>query len=795
MRPFVLAASTLALSLSLPLTTAKSLWSNTPGDNDNFITTAIPLGNGRLGAMPLGAYGKEIINLNIDSLWRGGPFEDESYTGGNPNASIAAALPDIRDFIFQNKTGNVSALLGEFPHYGSYQVLGNLTVDLGPLDHVHGYRRTLDLESGVYTDGFSFEKGGRNASVQREAFCSYPDQVCVYRVRSESGLPAVQIGLENRVVEPAPKVSCQGNSLVLHGQTAPSIGMIYNARATVVTGSKTSKDLCSLSSSTSTVKIPPGQPEVYIILAAGTNYDSSKGNAADGYSFKGEDPTSRVQETVTKAIRKKSFTRLKKSHIADFQSIYGDFTLSLPDPNGSAKKPTTDLLASYDQPGDPFVENLLFDYGRYLFLSASRPGSLPPNLQGLWTEQDSPAWKADYHANINLQMNHWGVETTGLGGQTEPLWTYMTETWMPRGAETARLLYGAEEGWVVHNEVNIFGHTAMKNGAEWANYPVVNAWMAQHVWDHFDYTQNVTWYRQTGYPILKGTAHFWLSQLVEDEYSQDGTLVVNPCNSPEHGPTTFGCTHYQQLIWEVFDHILQGWSASDDTNGTFKAAISAAHTKLDPGIHIGSWGQIQEWKLDIDTPNDTHRHLSELYGWYPGYLLSSVHGSNRTISSAVAKTLTSRGDGTHDQNTGWGKVWRSACWAVLRDAEKAYELLTLAVRDNIAPNGLSMYGGSPPFQIDANYGILGAVVAMLIRDLDGRRAGAARVQEVVLGPAIPAAWGGGSVKGLRLRGGGRVGFSWDEKGVVTSCRADLKGSGKGVPELVFSVRGGKSIAC
>ncbi|KAK1142665.1 hypothetical protein N8T08_007470 [Aspergillus melleus] len=667
MRPFIAAVSTLALSL--PLTTAKSLWSDIPGEYDNFITTAFPLGNGRLGAMPLGAYGKEIINLNIDSLWRGGPFEDESYSGGNPNASIAAALPGIRDSIFQNKTGNVSALLAEFPHYGSYQVLGNLTVDLGSLGHVHGYRRNLDLESGVYTDGFDFEIGGRKRSVQR------------------------------------------------------------------------------------------------------------------------------VQQTVTKAIRKRSFTRLKKAHIADFKSIYGDFTLSLPDPNGSAKKPTTDLLASYDQPGDPFAENLLFDYGRYLFLSASRPGSLPPNLQGLWTEQDSPAWSADYHANINLQMNHWGVEATGLGGQTEPLWTYMTETWMPRGAETARLMYGAQEGWVVHNEVNLFGHTAMKNGAEWANYPVVNAWMAQHVWDHFDYTQNVTWYREIGYPILKGTAQFWLSQLVEDEYSQDGTLVVNPCNSPEHGPTTFGCTHYQQLIWEVFDHILRGWPASGDTNNTFKSAISHAHTKLDSGIHIGSWGQIQEWKLDIDTPNDAHRHLSELYGWYPGYILSSVHGSNRTITSAIAKTLTSRGDGTHDQNTGWGKIWRSACWAVLNDAEKAYELLTLAVRENFASNGLSMYSGSPPFQIDANYGILGAVVAMLVRDLDGRRADDARVQGVVLGPAIPRAWGGGSVKGLRLRGGGRVGFSWDEKGVVTSCRADVKGRGKGMPELVFSVRGDKSIAC
>lgn len=370
----------------------------------------------------------------------------------------------------------MSALLADFPHYGSYQVLGNLTIDLGELDTVRDYKRSLDLETGVYSDGFRAGKAsikrfdgpltheGRVLADKssREAFCSYPDQVCVYRLRSDSTLPAVSIGLENKVVSPTPKVSCRENTISLDGQTFPDIGMLYTAKATVVTGSKTSRDLCSSSSSSSSsaaMTVPSGQSEIYVVLAAGTNYDASKGNAADGYSFKGEDPTEAVTGTVSKAARK-SFSQLKKAHVADFKSIYGGFTLDLPDPKGSAKKPTTDMIASYSQPGDPFVENLLFDYGRYLFLSSSRPGSLPPNLQGLWTEQDSPAWSADYHANINLQMNHWGVEQTGLGEQTEPLWTYMTETWMPRGAETARLLYGAKDGWVVHNEMNIFGHTA-----------------------------------------------------------------------------------------------------------------------------------------------------------------------------------------------------------------------------------------------------------------------------------------------------------------------------------------------
>lgn len=232
--------------------------------------------------------------------------------------------------------------------------------------------------------------------------------------------------------------------------------MIYNARVTVVVpGSSNTSDLCS----SSTVKVPEGEKEVFLVFAAETNYDASNGNSEAGFSFKGDNPYTKVLQAATNAA-KKTYSALKSSHVKDYQGVFNGFTLTLPDPNGSADRPTTELLSSYSQPGDPYVENLLFDYGRYLFISSSRPGSLPPNLQGLWTESYSPAWSGDYHANINLQMNHWAVEQTGLGELTEPLWTYMAETWMPRGAETAELLYGTSEGWVTHDEMNTFGHTA-----------------------------------------------------------------------------------------------------------------------------------------------------------------------------------------------------------------------------------------------------------------------------------------------------------------------------------------------
>ncbi|PWY92644.1 FAD/NAD(P)-binding domain-containing protein [Aspergillus heteromorphus CBS 117.55] len=743
-----------------------SLWSESPGNYSSLITTAFPLGNGRLG---------------------GGLVQE--YIGGNPNVSKAGALPGIREWIFQNGTGNVSALLGAYPDYGSYQVLANLTIHLEGLSDVYGYRRSLDLGSAVYSDHFSTAE----TYIEREAFCSYPDNICAYRLASNSSLPAITFGLENQLTTPAPNVSCHGNSISLYGVTQASIGMIYNARVTVIVpGSKNSSDLCS--SLASTVNVPEGEKEVFLVFAAGTDYDASNGNAAAGFSFKGEDPYAEVLQTATDAA-KKSYASLKSSHLKDFQDIFGTFTLSLPDPNGSASQPTTELLESYTQPGDPYVENLLFDYGRYLFISSSRPGGLPPNLQGLWTESYSPGWSSDYHANINLQMNHWAVEQTGLGAQTEPLWTYMAETWMPRGAETAELLYGTSEGWVTHDEMNTFGHTAMKNVAQWADYPATNAWLSHHVWDHFDYSQDASWYQETGYPILKGAALFWLSQLVQDEYFKDGTLVVNPCNSPEHGPTTFGCTHYQQLIWELFDHVLRGWEASGDTDGAFKSAVSSKFSTLDPGIHIGDWGQIQEWKLDIDVKNDTHRHLSNLYGWYPGYSISAVHGFNKTITDAVETTLYSRGTGVEDSNTGWGKVWRSACWALLNVTDEAYSELSLAIQDNFADNGLDMYSGSPPFQIDANFGVVGAMISMLVRDLDRAGADVGNTQAVLLGPAIPAAWGGGSMEGLRLRGGGVVGFTWDDRGVVDSCQADLSGRAGSAPTVAFFVRGGESISC
>ncbi|CAN9124448.1 unnamed protein product [Alternaria alternata] len=774
----------------IPVSTALSLWSTTPANSSDIIRTTYPIGNGRLGAMPIGPPGAEILTLNLDTLWSGGPFSASNYSGGNPNSSVAEALPGIREWIFTNGTGNVTELLGLDDAYGSYQVLGNLSVTIPSLvdADVANYTRTLDLSNGIHTTSFSLN----GSHIETEAFCSFPDQVCVYTVRSSNGLPAVEVRLDNELVDPelrnATCVSGNGTEsgyLRLGGVTelGPPEGMRYDAIARVASGSNVNTR-CDSSTNLLTIASGNGTNSVTIVLGAETNYDAKKGTPESDYSFRGEDPGPAVEATTSNAATK-TLSGLLKRHIDDFTSLTGRFALSLPDHLKSSQTPTSEVIARYNAnntAGDPYVENLLFDYAQYLFISSSRPGSLPPNLQGRWSEGLWAAWSADYHANINLQMNHWTADQTGLTDLQSPLWDYMTDNWVPRGSETAELLYGAP-GWVVHNEMNIFGHTGMKSGAEWANYPASAAWMMQHVFDHWDYSRDETWLRDQGYPLMKGVAEFWLSQLQEDIFNDDGSLVVNPCNSPEHGPTTFGCAHYQQLVHQVFEAVLSTTTIVGESDTAFIGNVTESLQRLDKGFHVGSWGQIKEWKLPeepygLEFINDTHRHLSELVGWYPGYSLSSfLDGyTNSTVQDAIRQKLYSRGNGNgQDANAGWAKVWRSACWARLNDTDQAYYELRYAIEQNFAGNGFSMYSGiETPFQIDANFGFGGAVLSMLVTDMPTAAGGEEDRKTVVLGPAIPTSWSGGNVKGLRLRGGGIVDFGWDVNGVVK----DVKTYGK-----------------
>ncbi|KAJ5131973.1 Six-hairpin glycosidase-like protein [Penicillium atrosanguineum] len=727
------------------LAAAKWLWSNSPVNISEIERTAYPLGNGRMGLLPAGNPGSESININIDSLWTGGPFENKTYSGGNPAQDRSQFLPGIRDEIFQNGTGNVNALLSPISSYGSYTPLANFTVKIDGFDDHSSYFRGLDLTTGVHD--VSFLSGGNQFNVS--IFCSRPDDICVYRIASESTLPNIEFTFQNSFLnESLIRTTCADGQLQLSGQLAQPgmkfIGIAQSLQPSVIKCDGNSLALSSLSNSNS----------ASILIGGGTNYDMSHGNKEFEFSFRGDDPGTSVKKTIS-AATSRSYEEILARHITDYQKLFNTFSLDLPDSLNSSTIKTADLISTYDlNKGNPFLESLLVDYGRYLLIASSRDNSLPANLQGRWAASQYPAWGADYHANINLQMNYWAAPQVGLGSLQQAVWNYMQQTWVPYGQETARLLYGAENGsWVVHDEINIFGYTGMKNDATWADYPLAGTWMALAIPDWLDYSGDVDWYRSQGYSILKGAVQFWLSQLQEDRYSNDGTWVVNPCNSPEHGPTTFGCSNYQQQVWEILDRVLVFREESGDDDEEFYQSVEMSLARLDRGIHVGSWGQLQEWKLDIDVKNDTHRHLSGLTGWYPGYSVAE-EAQNQTVSSAVATMLWSRGIGKgSDANAGWEKVWRSACWARLNDTERTNFELRFSISENIAANGFSQYSGHDgPFQIDANFGMVAAVTAILIRDLPQVH-GDLSVHTILLGPAIPSSWGGGSVRGVRLRGG------------------------------------------
>jgi alpha-L-fucosidase 2 len=756
--------------------TAKWLWSSSPANASDIMRQTYPLGNGRLGFMPAGSPGSEFVTINLDSLWAGGPFENASYSGGNPPDDRSHFLTGIREQIFRNGEGNVDGLLSPISSYGTYTPLANLTIDIDGINTFSSYFRGLDLASGVHS--VNFTSGGQK--YHSSTLCSQPDDVCAYSISSNMPLPRISFGLHNNFLDiKLLNTTCDRGRLEISGHLAQPgmqfIGVAQSTRPTALICNGNQLVLPAKSSHT----------EVTIVFGAGTNYDAKHGNKAAGYSFIGVDPAPAVKKTVLTAASK-SYEEILKRHTKDYKSLFESFELVLKDSANSDSVETATLLSDYDTAeGNPFLESLFVDYGRYLLISSSRENSLPANLQGKWAELQSPAWSADYHANINLQMNYWAAPQVGLGALQKPLWDFIEQTWVPYGQETARLLYGAVNGsWAIHDEINIFGYTGMKNEATWADYPLAGTWMALHIPNWLEYSGDTEWYQRQGYPLLKGAAQFWLSQLQEDRYFNDSTLVVNPCNSPEHGPTTFGCSNHQQQIFELFDRIIATWSVSNDDDEEFNKSVKKALAHLDRGIHIGSWGQLQEWKRDIDTQNDTHRHLSGLTGWYPGYSVSGL--GDTQVTKAVETMLWSRGTGKNSEdNPGWAKVWRSACWAHLNNTERANFELRFSISENMAGNGLSQYSGhNAPFQIDANFGFVAAVTAILIRDLPQYHDDDS-VHEVLLGPAIPSSWSGGSVRGLKLRGGGSVAFSWDNEGVVEEATV----SGRMKPLRMVNVKG------
>ncbi|KIJ56403.1 glycoside hydrolase family 95 protein [Sphaerobolus stellatus SS14] len=798
-----LLASLLALTghlnvnaVSLPSSfpaSGKALWFTTPGTA--WSKDYLPVGNGYLAAMVPGGTTYEDLTVNIESLWSGGPFQSPDYNGGNPTISesstIHTSMQNIRSSIFSSPTGTISndefdVITSPVIDYGSYASPGRFAVSMtgnATTGTLSNFVRWLDLDEGVARSQWNVGK----VQLTRETFCSHPAGACTQLTSSnaQSSLFLTYAFVGQTDGSPVPSITCFDNATLLIRGNPSAPGMEYEILARVQTNPP------NLATCASSAPIGGGSANATISVAhatsswmnwvGGTNFDQDAGNAAHNFTFAGADPHAALLSSLN-SLSKSSPSTILNDHLNDITttlSTKSAFQLDLGQ-KIDLSKPTDELVAEYQiDTGNPYLEWLTFHLGRYMLWASAR-GKLPANLQGKWARDSSNPWSAD--SNINIQMNYWAAETTGLD-VTSSLFDYFEKNWAPRGSETAQLLYNISRGWVVHNET--FGYSGMKGvggTAQWANYPEANVWMMLHVWDHFDYTGDVTWFKAQGWPLLKGVASFHLDKLINDLHFNDGTLVVAPCNSPEQSPITFGCAHAQQLIWMLFNAIEKGFSASGDTDTAFLKEVQAKKAQMDKGLHIGSWGQLQEWKFDMDSPTDTHRyHLSHLIGLYPGYAVSNFAGQTNNTKQAIINaaeiSLIHRGNGTGpDADAGWEKAWRAACWAQLGNASEFYHELTYTLQRNFGPNLFSLYdpGDSDPiFQIDANLGYPGAVINALLQAPDVPSISTPLT--ITLLPALPTTWNTGSFQGLRVRGGLSVSLAWRDgkptSGVITQDRS------------------------
>ncbi|KAF8523416.1 glycoside hydrolase family 95 protein [Gautieria morchelliformis] len=784
----------------------KVLWYRKPGVS--WSKDYLPIGNGFLAAMIQGETFHDETTLNIEDLWSGGPFQNASYTGGNPAESAGGSLhinmQNIRAGVFNSTTGTIpnaefDVITTPIENYGSYTSPGRLAVTLtsnNTVGNVSGYTRWLDLDAGIARSEWTVGSTG----LSRETFCSHPTQSCTQLTNSTTSSPlSLTYAFVGTPSNPIPTVSCFDEATLLFRGLSFDPGMTFEILARVQTTPPNLARCSTIANGNATVTVN-GSTSSWVTWVGGTNFDQDAGDAAHAFSFKGDDPHNALISLLeTAASNSTSYSSLLAQHISDVSSglsTASPFQLSIgqqPDFSQS----TDELVAAYGvDTGNPYLEWLLFHYGRYMLFSSAR-GSLPANLQGKWARDSSNPWGAD--SNINIQMNYWSAEPTSLN-VTASLWNYIEKNWAPRGAETAQLLYNISRGWVTHNE--IFGYTGMKGvggTAQWAESMI-------HAWDHFDYTNDVTWWKAQGWPLLKGVAAFHLDKLIEDLHFNDGTLVVAPCNSPEQAPITFGCAHSQQLIWQLFNAIEKGFSASGDTDTAFLKEVQEKRAQMDMGLHIGSWGQLQEWKVDMDSQTDTHRHLSHLIGLYPGYAVSNFAGqtnnSRQQITDAAQVSLIHRGNGTGpDADAGWEKVWRAACWAQLGNATEFYHELTYTLERNFGPNLFSLYNPGdldPIFQIDANLGYPGAVINALVQAPDVPSL--SNPLTITILPALPSAWSAGSLKGLRVRGSLSIDLEWKNgKPVSGSVVADISAPRRSVQVLyqgrhvaAFATEGGKT---
>ncbi len=732
---------------------ATCLWYSRPVDAWE---DALPVGNGRLGAMVFGKTDEERIALNEATLWSGGPYS-QTVKGG------AKALPEIQRLVFEGKFTDAHRLFGRhlmgYPvEQMKYQALGNLALRFPKGGEARDYRLELDLDRAVVR--VSYERDG--VRYDREVFASAVDQVLVMRISADPP-GSVSFAAELRGVRNDAHSNYatdyfrmageEPDGLRLSGKSADYLGIAgklrYLARMKALPeGGRVSVERETLSVS--------GADAVTLYLAAATNHVN--------YRDVGADPGERVSSAF-RAVAGKPYAAVREAHVLDHRALFRRVAVDFgatPD----ALRPTDERRKRFDGSNDPALPALCLQYGRYLLIASSRPGTQPANLQGIWNASQNPSWDSKYTTNINTQMNYWPAEVCNLGDCAEPLFRMIREL-TDQGADVAREHYGAR-GWVHHQNTDLWRAAAPMDGPQWGAFTTGGAWLCTHLWEHYRHTGDRAFLEDV-YPVLRGSAEFFLDFLVE--HPATGRLVPNPSSSPENFPvrsgdppffdevtarpypgTTIcaGATVELQILDDLFGAVA---AASEILGGdaAFRGRVLDARVRLAP-MRIGRRGDLQEWMDDWDQREGSHRHISNLYGLFPGNQISRRRTPE--LARACEVVLNQRGLG----GNGWSSAWKMACWARLLDADRALENFRHYVRTYATGSLFALC--SDTLQVDGALGVAAAVSEMLMQSHEG---------EIHLAPALPRAWPKGEIRGLCARGGFTVDLAWED-GRLASAR-------------------------